>query len=206
VVFPFDRSGPRQLIEGEERDFIVRRMRITREFIRKVGFTIGCPGCRAVDRGQSAVSHNEECRHRIETMLRAEGNGKILRSDERIRERNEERDNKRRRRAGDNQENIARGGVVVQDGDNSAAHQQEQQRNQVAHDGDNSAAQQQQQQQGHQRDEPMVGSISLGDQVIHMSDWDLREGAAMKESMEVVRNRSNNRVDGNCNHQIQESI
>ena len=41
VVIPVDRTGPRQLVEGEERDLIVRRMRITREFIRKVGFTIG---------------------------------------------------------------------------------------------------------------------------------------------------------------------
>ena len=85
-------------MEGEEKDFIVRRMRITREFIRKVGFTIGCQGCRAVNRGQSAVNHNEECRRRIEGMLREEGDEKALRSDERIRERSEERDNKRRLR------------------------------------------------------------------------------------------------------------
>ena len=89
VVIPIDRTGPIQLIDGEESDFIVRRMRITRELIRKVGFTIGCPGCRAVNRGQPAVNHNEECRRRIEGMLREEGNEKVLRSDERIKERNE---------------------------------------------------------------------------------------------------------------------
>ena len=90
VVIPIDRTGPRQLIEGEESDFSVRRMRITREFIRKVGFAIGCPGCRAVNRGQPAVNHNEECRRRVEGMLREQGNEKILRSDERIKERKNE--------------------------------------------------------------------------------------------------------------------
>ena len=66
-------------------------MRITRECIRKVGFKIGRPGCRAVNRNQQAVNHNEECRRRIEGMLRDQGNEKIVRSDERIKERNEER-------------------------------------------------------------------------------------------------------------------
>ena len=65
VVIPASRTEPRQLVEGEEKEFIVRRARISREVIRKVGFTIGCPGCRAVNRGQSAVYHNEECRRRI---------------------------------------------------------------------------------------------------------------------------------------------
>ena len=78
IIIPIDRGEPRQSIEGEEKDFIVRRMRITREFIRKVGFTIGCPWCRAVNRGQSAVNHNEECRARIETTLREQGNDKVL--------------------------------------------------------------------------------------------------------------------------------
>ena len=111
VVIPVDRTGPRQLIEGEETGFTVRRMRITREFIRKVGFTIGCPACRAVNFSQPAVNHNEECRRRIEGMLREQGNENILRSEERIKERNEERDNKRRRMADGNQGNAARGGV-----------------------------------------------------------------------------------------------
>ena len=35
----------------------------------------------------------------------------------------------------------------------------------------------------------MIGSMSLGNQVIDMTDWDLREGVAMKESMDVIRNR-----------------
>ena len=66
-------------------------MRIAREFIRKVGFMVGCPGCRAVNQGQSTVNRNEEFRRRIEGMLREQGNKKVIRSDERIRERNEER-------------------------------------------------------------------------------------------------------------------
>jgi hypothetical protein len=98
VVIPVDRTGPRQLVEGVESDFIVRRMRITREFIRKVRFTIGRPGCRAVNRGLPAVNHNAECGRRIEGMLREEGNEKILRSDEPIKERNKETINESERR------------------------------------------------------------------------------------------------------------
>ena len=113
IIVPINKSQPGQLLEGEEKDFIVRRMRINRERIRKVGFTIGCPGCSAVNRGQSAVNHNEECRRRIEGMLREAGNETIIRADERIRERNEERDKKGRRKAADNQQDATRGGVNV---------------------------------------------------------------------------------------------
>ena len=122
---PIDKSGPRQFIEGEDKEFIVRRMRITREFIRKAGFTIGCPGCRAVNRGQSAVNHSEECRKRIEDKFREEGNATILRADERIRERDEERDNKRRRKAAGNADNADRGGVEEQQAEDNQQQQDE---------------------------------------------------------------------------------
>jgi len=105
VIIPAERTAPRQLIEGEDRYFIVRRMRIAKEFIRMVGFTVGRPGCRAVNRGPPAVNHNEECRKRVE------GDEKVMRSDERIRERNGERQEKKWHLAGGGDGAPARGGV-----------------------------------------------------------------------------------------------
>ena len=90
VIMPEDRTAPRQVIEGEEKDYMFMRMRIRRKFIRKVGFTVGSPGRRAVNRGQPAVNHSEECRKKTEGMLREQGNEKVIRSDERIKSRNEE--------------------------------------------------------------------------------------------------------------------
>ena len=62
VMLPEERQRPIPVIRGDEGDYIVRRVRITRETIRKLGFTTGCPGCRAVNRNLPAVNHNEECR------------------------------------------------------------------------------------------------------------------------------------------------
>ena len=42
-----------------------RRLRISRQDIEKYGFTVNCPGCRAVNRGQAAQNHSEECRKSI---------------------------------------------------------------------------------------------------------------------------------------------
>ena len=61
VHIPEDREKIKAPIEGEE-SYVPRRVRKSRGTIRKVGFTAGCPGCRAVNRGDSAVNHNEECR------------------------------------------------------------------------------------------------------------------------------------------------
>jgi hypothetical protein len=172
VVIPVTRTEPGQLMEGEDRDFIVRRMRINRETIRKLGFTIGCPGCRAVNRGQSAVNHNEACRSRVEGLLREAGNETILRADERIRERNEERDNKRRTVAAGNADNADRGGVEQQ----QPQQQQE----------DATIQEQQQQQQDHEMEEA-IGSIEC--QVADMTGWDFNEKSVMKESMETIKGR-----------------
>ena len=80
----------------------MRRARINRETIRKLGFTVGCPGCRAVNRNLPAVNHNEECRRRIEDQLRNEGDPRMVQSDERFNRREEDRANKKRRMADDN--------------------------------------------------------------------------------------------------------
>ena len=63
-------AAPEPANLGEPRAISRRRMRITRKQIVKIGFTVGCPGCRAVNRGLPAVDHSEECRRRFEHDVR----------------------------------------------------------------------------------------------------------------------------------------
>merc|ERR1711867_215660 len=59
---------------GEPKPEIRRRARISRNDVIRVGYTIGCPGCRAISRGEKeAQNHTEECRTRIEKALIEEG-------------------------------------------------------------------------------------------------------------------------------------
>ena len=50
VNMPRDSEGVTQPMEGQDSDLVHRRVRITREQVRLMGFTVGCPGCRAVNR------------------------------------------------------------------------------------------------------------------------------------------------------------
>ncbi len=43
-------------------DYTRRRFRISERDLEKFGYTAGCPGCRAVNWGTTAVNHSEECR------------------------------------------------------------------------------------------------------------------------------------------------
>merc|ERR1712074_524106 len=52
---------------------IKRRARITREDIVRVGYTINCPGCKAISRYAPAQNHTELCRARVEAALISEG-------------------------------------------------------------------------------------------------------------------------------------
>ncbi len=51
--------------KGQEETVARRRMRIKKEDLEKFGYTVGCPGCRAANRGATAVGHTEACRKRI---------------------------------------------------------------------------------------------------------------------------------------------
>ena len=71
---------------GESREFKHRRARITKEDIRKAGFTEGCPGCKAVNRGSKYhEEHTEECRTRVEKVMIEEGEEKYIRAEKRKR-------------------------------------------------------------------------------------------------------------------------
>merc|ERR1711873_82532 len=50
-----------------------RRARTTRQDIIRLGFTLGCPGCKAISRNAPAQNHTESCRDRLEKELTKEG-------------------------------------------------------------------------------------------------------------------------------------
>ena len=58
---------------GAPKPDIKRRARITREDIVRIGYTINCPGCKAISRNAPAQNHTELCRKRIEAALISEG-------------------------------------------------------------------------------------------------------------------------------------
>ena len=47
--------------------------------LEKFGFTLGCAGCRAANRGSTAVGHTEECRKRIMGELEKAGDERLER-------------------------------------------------------------------------------------------------------------------------------
>jgi len=179
------RQQPIPVIHGDGDDYSVRRVRITRETIRKLGFIVGCPGCRAVNRDMPAVNHNEECRKRIEEHLRNQGDPRMVQSDERFNRREEDRANKKRRVADDNQSDVVRGGEVIdtqmeQEGDN---------RNQS--DDHN----QQQQGEGENRSENMafldIGSTEhVDNHIIDLMDIDLGNPSEIEKAVRTLNSSS----------------
>ena len=62
---------------------IKRRARISRTDVIRIGFTVGCPGRKAISRGErESQNHTEECRTRIERALIEEGGIKAKRMTE----------------------------------------------------------------------------------------------------------------------------
>ena len=62
--------GENIITEPQMRQAGPRRMRFDMEDLDKYGHTIGCPGCRAKNRGEVGVNHNEDYRRRIEETIR----------------------------------------------------------------------------------------------------------------------------------------
>ena len=84
VNIPRDNSRLEPPMVGEARDPIRRRARITREMVRMLVFTVGCEGCRAINRNLPAVNHNETCRKRFESHMRANDDPRVVRADQRL--------------------------------------------------------------------------------------------------------------------------
>jgi hypothetical protein len=78
VRFPQEPGEVPRPIRGRD-EYIPRRFRIQKGDLQKFGFTAGCPGCRAANRGLPATGHSEECRRRIQEELEKSGDSRIER-------------------------------------------------------------------------------------------------------------------------------
>ena len=63
-------AGEDIIAAPQMRETMPRRMRFDMDDLEKHGFTVGCPGCKAKNRGETGVNHSEECRQRIEEKIR----------------------------------------------------------------------------------------------------------------------------------------
>ena len=78
VRLPADSEEFTKTAKGDD-DCVPRRLRIRKEDLERFGYTAGCPGCRAANRGTTAVNHTEDCRRRIVTELEKIGDERIER-------------------------------------------------------------------------------------------------------------------------------
>ena len=90
------------MVKGKS-DCTRRRFRIRKDDLEKFGYTAGCPGCRAVNRGTTAANHTEECRSRIAEELEKVGDVRLERETERLFEYLEEEENKKKAKASEDQ-------------------------------------------------------------------------------------------------------
>ncbi len=74
-----------------------RRFRIRKDYLEKFGYTTGCPGCPAMNRGTTAANHTEECRSRIAEELEKVGDVRLKRETGRLFEHLEEEENKKKK-------------------------------------------------------------------------------------------------------------
>ena len=93
---PVERAEFTEAVKGES-DYTRRRFRIRKEDLEKFGHTIGCPGCRAVNRGTTAANHSEEHRKRIAEEVEKVGDERLVRETERLFEYLEEEESKKKR-------------------------------------------------------------------------------------------------------------
>ena len=69
-----------------------RRFHIQRGDVKRHGFTTNCPGCRAINRGERAVGHTEECRKRFEEQFKKDNDERMSRQRVRFNEYKEEQE------------------------------------------------------------------------------------------------------------------
>ena len=94
VRLPTEYAEFTETVTGKS-DFVRRRFRIKQDDLEKFGYTTGCPGCRAVNRGTTAANHSEECRSRIAAELEKVGDARLERETERLFEFLEEEEKKK---------------------------------------------------------------------------------------------------------------
>ena len=79
VHLPEEGSVIGEPMTGEAKETIRRRARISRNDTVRVGYTIGCPGCRAISRNAPPANHTEQCRVRVEGLISAENEKSAIR-------------------------------------------------------------------------------------------------------------------------------
>ena len=82
VRLPQEPAEVTRPIRGKD-EYVPRRFRIQKSDLQKFGYTAGCPGCRAANRGLTAMGHSEECRRRIQEELERVGDARIERENAR---------------------------------------------------------------------------------------------------------------------------
>ena len=95
VRLPTEHAEFTEIVRGKN-ECTRRRFRIKKDDLEKFGYTTGCPGCRAVNRGTTAANHTEECRSRIAEELEKVGDVRLERENERLFEYLEEADRRQR--------------------------------------------------------------------------------------------------------------
>ena len=90
VNVPSDGAPFTEPVRGIARETGPKGAKLYESGLARFGYTVGCPGCRAAVRGKEAQSHSEECRKRIEKELRKEGNQRLEKADERMKNREAE--------------------------------------------------------------------------------------------------------------------
>ena len=91
---PVERAEFTETVKGKS-DFTRRRFRIRKEDLEKFGYTAGCPGCRAANRGTTAANHSEERRKSLAEDWEKVGDERLVRETERLFEYLEEGENKK---------------------------------------------------------------------------------------------------------------
>ena len=94
VRLPTEHAEFTEIVRGKN-ECTRRRFRIKKDDLEKFGYTTGCPGCRAVNRGTTAANHTEECRSRIAEELEKVGDVRLERENERLFEYLEEEEKKK---------------------------------------------------------------------------------------------------------------
>jgi hypothetical protein len=96
VRLPAEGAEFTETVKGKS-DYTRRSFRMRREDLEKYGYTAGCPGYRAVNRGTTSANRSEECRKRLAEKLEKVGDERLVRETERMFEYLEEDENKKKK-------------------------------------------------------------------------------------------------------------
>jgi hypothetical protein len=94
-------GGGDVLMDPEIKETVVKRVYITKKDLETYGPTVGCRGCRAANRGETSIPHNERCRARIEKEIESKDPGRINKELDRMSKVIEENEERKKRRVGE---------------------------------------------------------------------------------------------------------